>query len=84
MNVNIKLCKKCMHVYGGEFVLALVSQQTFLSLLKGHNLYFRYQSIVSLVLLIGHNSYHAYWDVVDIVKNIFFPFPSNLSNDFWL
>ena len=39
------------------------SQQTFLSLLRGHNSYFRYQSIVSLVLLRGHNSYHAYWVV---------------------
>ncbi len=37
------------------------SQQTFLSLLRGHNSYFQYQSIVSLVLLRGHNSYHAYW-----------------------
>ncbi len=43
------------------------SQQTFLSLLRGHNSYFRYQSIVSLVLLRGYNSYHAYWVIVSVI-----------------
>ncbi len=42
------------------------SQQTFLSLLRGHNSYFRYQSIVSLVLFRGHNSYHVYWAIEPI------------------
>ncbi len=32
--------------------------------MRGHNSYFRYQFIVSLVLLRGHNSYHAYWGYV--------------------
>ena len=63
-HILLKVAKKIDRSNRGP--LSHKTQQTFLSLLRGHNLYFRYQSIVSRVLLRGHNLYHVYWEIAHL------------------